>query len=238
MPSLGSSLPVLGLFSIIAIAIPHPPRSTVTLTVPTLPGLPSVPTGLKLKYIALGMGVQNYSCPATAIATSTSASATTTATATPLAIGAIATLYDATQLFTDTACLGPSALAALDVGLTCVADGLDNFMSLPLLGHHYFDSLARPTFDLSAAEVFLSAKKIAGVPAPSGTSGMNQSCAGRNGAAAVDWLFLQDCGNGLSEGVSAVYRVGTTGGKAVGGCVGKAGQTIQSDYGALYWFYG
>jgi hypothetical protein len=238
MLSLSFSLPLLALLALLSTptsGMPKPPRS-VALTVPTLPGLPSVSSGLTLKYVALGMGVQNYSCPATT--TSTSTSSASTASATPVAIGAIATLYDATQLFANTACLGQNALSALEVGLTCIADGLENTMSLPLLGHHYFDSLSRPTFDLSSTGAFLSAKKIAAVPAPSGDSGMNQSCAGRNGAGAVDWLFLEDCADSLSTGVSAVYRVGTTGGKAVGGCAGKAGQTIQSDYGALYWFYG
>jgi len=112
-------------------------------------------------------------------------------------------------------------------------------LGLPLLGHHYFDVMSRPTFDLTAASplAVLSAKKVADVPAPVGT-GLQQSCKGRDGAAAVDWLMLEDCGDGLSRGgVSVVYRVETAGGKAIGACTAGGG-VVVSVYAAEYWFFG
>jgi len=220
------------------LALPHwPPtlhhRSTTTKSTPTftptLPTstLPAPPSGLALKYIALGLGTQNYSCPST---TSTP----------PLAIGALATLYDATHLFSTTSSLGATALSILTCGLTCLADSLNSSLSLPRLGHHYFDAVGRPTFDLSLADSsaagsgpLLSAKKSASGPAPSG------ACKGRNKAEAVDWLMLVDNEAGLSRDVSVVYRVETVGGKVVGvGCDGSGSATVGSDYAALYWFYG
>jgi len=187
-----------------------------------------------LKYIALGLGTQNYSCPRST-STSTFTSSTTTST-TPLSIGALATLYDATHLFTTTTSLGPSALSILTNGITCLADSLDSSLSLSQLGYHYFDALGRPTFDLSSASTgaFLSAKKVANVWAPV------TACAGRNQAEAVDWLMLVDNGCGLSRRVSAVYRVETVGGKAVDGSCGpgSAGGVVVDDYAALYYFFG
>ena len=231
-------------------ALPHWPHerstATPTLTVPLLSGLPTPPAGLTLKYVALCLGTQNYSCPSTTTtgassASSSSPTSTSPQTPTPIPIGALATLYDATHLLLSTSVLDPAALPALTHSLPCLADALNMSLGLPFLGHHYFDGLSRPTFDLTAASppAFLSAKKVADVPAPVGT-GLQQSCKGRDGAAAVDWLMLEDCGDGLSRGgVSVAYRVETAGGKAVGVCAaGQMGEVVVSDYAAEYWFYG
>lgn len=203
---------------------------------PTLSGLPSPPSSLSLKYIGLGLGTQNYTCNPT--------SSSSTSSTTPASIGALATLYDATPLFLAAtglpASLSANALAALETTLTCAADVYDTALGLSTLGHHYFDSLARPTFDLSGAAAgnggpaFLSAKKVADVPAPVGSA----TCAGRDGGGAVDWLMLEDCGDGDSRGVSVVYRLDTAGGKAVGACAVGAEGTVTSDYSALYYFFG
>jgi len=250
MPRNALALTVLTVLSTsLTSALPHWPHerstATPTLTVPLLSGLPTPPAGLTLKYVALGLGTQNYSCPSTTIAsasspTSSTSTSTSTPTPTPTPVGALANLYDATHLFLSTSSLDSAALPSLIHSLPCLADVLNMSLGLPLLGHHYFDALSRPTFDLAAAAspAFLSAKKVADVPAPVG-SGLQQSCKGRDGAAAVDWLMLEDCGDGLTRGgVSVVYRVETAGGKAVGGCVEGAGGVLTSDYAAEYWFYG
>lgn len=237
-----SLLLAIALSTPFASALPHWPQllhhrsstTTSTTTSPlTLPTstLPAPASSLALKYIALGLGTQNYWCPAST-PSSTISTTTTTSTGTPISIGAVATLYNATHLFTTTATLGSTALSILQCGITCLADSLNAPLSLPQLGHHYFDALGRPTFDLGSSG-FLSAKKIAAVPAPDG------ACAGRNAAGAVDWLQLSDNGAGLSRGVSVVYRVETAGGLVVeGGCAGREGLVVVSDYAALYWFYG
>lgn len=100
-------------------------------------------------------------------------------------------------------------------------------MGLPTLGHHYFTVSGTPTFHLEAAQpapLVLSAKKVASVPAPA-LSVPNS----------VDWLYLTDDGKGISEGLKAVYRVETAGGKAPSTC-SKVGD-IQVKYAAEYWFY-
>jgi hypothetical protein len=109
-----------------------------------------------------------------------------------------------------------------------------NLQGLPtvkFLGHHYFDSASTPTFDLSAARLKASVKKLQGIDAPSNAD------KGRMGTGAVQWLQLGDTGNGQSEGLSMVYRVITAGGAAQSCPV--AGVGVQSvPYSAFYWFYG
>lgn len=226
-------------------ALPHhshafDERTTLATTTLTLPSssLPAPPANLVLKYIALGLGTQNYSCPSLpSSCTSSSTANAATCTTTPTSVGALATLYDATRLLNMTAtALGSLGVTALGVELPCLADSVNNGLTLPVLGRHYFDSLGRPTFDLSSSSgsngAFLSAKKVATAPAPA------TACRGRNGVGAVDWLMLVDNGEGGSRGVSVVYRVETAGGKAgVEECQGPGGG-VESDYSALYWFYG
>lgn len=110
-------------------------------------------------------------------------------------------------------------------------------VNAPFLGHHYFDSLSSPTFDLSGSSdsLFFSGAKIGDVKAPTDAD------KGILTTGAVDWLELGDNGRGLSSGVSNVYRVVTAGGVAqacnVSG-VNPTGQVFSVPYVAQYWFYG
>ncbi|KAF4342259.1 hypothetical protein FBEOM_3796 [Fusarium beomiforme] len=201
--------------------------------------LPAPPLDMTLKRIALGFGIQNYTC-ANSGATSVSA-------------GALAVLYDVTYLYPGQS---PLSLTAekwislpsdiLDTGKVPLNGNENGGASLtspfpkkqslrvkgirkniPYLGHHFFNTDGVPTFDLDKTNQLLIAKKISGIKAPASAS------AGPEGTGAVDWLYLGDAGG--SRGVSVVYRVLTAGG-ASHGC--KAKGTDSTSYATLYWFYG
>ncbi|KAF4332313.1 hypothetical protein FBEOM_13890 [Fusarium beomiforme] len=201
--------------------------------------LPAPPQGVTLKHIALGFGIQNYSCAS--------------ASAAPAAIGALAVLYDVTYLYPGQtrsslkankwASLPSDVLNTGKVPLNLNDDGdasLTNpFPSkkplkveglrktIPYLGHHFFNAAGVPTFSLDKANQLLIAKKIDGIKAPASAP------AGPEGTGAVDWLYLGDIGG--SQGVSFVYRVLTAGG-ASHGC--EVQGTDSTSYTTLYWFYG
>ncbi|KPM39042.1 hypothetical protein AK830_g7489 [Neonectria ditissima] len=213
-------------------------------TSPTLPvnggdkELSSPPTGVTLKRIALGFGIQNYTC----------ASAGSTAAAT----GALAMLYDITSLYPGTgrksldtdawAGLSATALNGHAVPLNLLTDGpgadaanpfpanaalkLTGVPDLPFLGHHYFNAAGIPTFALSSGT--LVGKKLDAVNAPASAD------PGPDGTGAVAWLYLGDAG-GSTGGLQYVYRVLTAGGNAHG-CT-AAGKDSTS-YATTYWFFG
>jgi hypothetical protein len=204
-----------------AVALPKSNIQARTLTV-VLPssGLPA-PTG-SLKYIALGLGTQNYTCASTPGST----------TAAPVAIGAVARLSDASDFLQDHEDF-VSTLPGLVLGLSTVTStDPAKVLGLPYLGQHFFTSTSSPEFDLTAVGARLVAKKLANAAAPPG------AFPGPSNAGAVDWLQLEDNGAGLSfGGVSYVYRVETAGGKAPTTCTGKTG-VITVPYAAEYWYYG
>ncbi|CAN8105896.1 unnamed protein product [Discula destructiva] len=248
----------------LALAAPAVRCKSPSETTPTLPStgstdLPAPASGLTLKYLAVGQGLQNYTC------------ATNTSTAT--SVGALAVLYDATELYSTPAyanlsstilwnhaiplnmktpqAAGPPNSATAPVGFSETAfqaDAADPFpenpaaltvegISAPFLGLHYFDAQSSPTFDLSASEqrLFFSGAKSGDVKAPSTAD------KGLLATGAIDWLQLSDNGRGLSSGVTTVYRVVTAGGVAqlcsVSG-PNPAGQVLSVPYVADYWFYG
>ncbi|KAG4427617.1 hypothetical protein IFR05_016901 [Cadophora sp. M221] len=193
------------------------------LTIPVLPisgnsiELP-IPTH-SLKYIAVGRGIQNYSC-----ATSSSA---------PLAIGAIANLYDTTTIaYSNTTLLHmfpPLAVTVATPRNPTTSMRLYSKMLKPL-GIHFFDAAGTPIFDLQATGNILFAKKIQGVQAPTTAS------KGPAGTGAVDWLFLGNKTEGYtSVGLSAVYRVVTAGGVSPACTAGMGVHSVE--YAAEYWFY-
>ncbi|RGP64745.1 hypothetical protein FSPOR_7681 [Fusarium sporotrichioides] len=202
--------------------------------------LPSPPQGATLKHIALGFGIQNYTCA--------------DAAATPAAQGALAVLYDVTHLYPGQgpASLRPDKWASLTsevlntgkIPLNLNDNGVGASLTnpfpkkssfkldgppknLPYLGHHFFNAAGVPTFDLDAANQLLVCKKLDGIKAPASAP------AGPEGTGAVDWLYLGDAGGSI--GVSYVYRVLTAGG-ASHGC--KAKGVDSTSYTTLYWFYG
>ncbi|PYH95234.1 malate dehydrogenase [Aspergillus ellipticus CBS 707.79] len=186
--------------------------------------LPSPSPGLRLKYLAIGRGIQNYTCP-TAPANSKDFVAEK-----PTAVGAVATLYDAScaigsdQKFLHTL---PNFLARVmmeSIDLAATFAGLTNPTARgAVLGVHYFTNTSSPFFDfrLGGGTEWINAKKVASVPAP--TSNVD-----------VPWLKLDyDVGLGIQE----VYRVHTSNGGAPADCDGLHGP-FQIGYAAEYWFYG
>jgi hypothetical protein len=175
-----------------------------------------------LKIVTVGRGVQNYSCSAGA------------GTA-PVAVGAIATLFDLTRLAKkDETALHevPPSIVYQPVP-TAKKGGKSQLYvpghgTFPLIGHHYFAADGTPVFDLSEQKDILYAKKVATVNAPPNAN------AGPAGTGAVPWLKLVDKGG--SVGVSEVYRVVTAGGKAPVTC--RDTKLISVEYAAEYWFYG
>ncbi|KAJ9141723.1 hypothetical protein NKR23_g7676 [Pleurostoma richardsiae] len=243
------------------------PTSTVAGSAPT-PTLPSTgatdlagpPAGLVLKKIAVGHGIQNYTCA--------NSSASTTAT------GALAVLYDITTLYPGTAATGLSEFAwaglpstvlwSQDLPLnlnnsTAAAPGTpDSPNDLPetaygatsdpfpspadlvlgeiapaaFLGHHFFDTAGTPNFDLaSTSGLYFIGAKTGSVSAPPTAD------AGVLGTGAVAWLQLTDNGSGRSQGLSYVYRVLTAGGNPHT-CADAGAGAGSVPYAAMYWFYG
>lgn len=143
--------------------------------------------------------------------------------------GIAATTFSETDYQADAA--NPFPSPAADLAIT------SQQVSAPFLGHHFFDALSAPTFDLSASTqgLYFSGAKIGDVKAPTDAD------KGVLTTGAVDWLELGDNGRGLSVGVSNVYRVVTAGGVAEACSVSGAnptGQVFSVPYVAQYWFYG
>jgi hypothetical protein len=223
--------------------------------------LPAPPASLTLKKIAVGHGIQNYSCP-------------TADSSAPTQLGALAVLYDVTSLYPGTPKTGINETAWTALPTTILwsqplplnlvnekaaspgtpsqpnvlpeasygADTSDPFprgtdlqlspsMTLKFLGHHFFDISGTPTFDLSAAGLKGSVVKTGAANAPAGAD------KGILNTGAVAWLQLSDSGKGLSSGISMVYRVITAGGAAQACSTSGAGQG-SVPYTAFYWFYG
>lgn len=150
-------------------------------------------TNLTLQYVAIGRGIQNYTCSAIG--------------ATPVSDGAVATLFDATALaYDDETALHeiPPMFVYLPIPKSSLVLSGSVF---PILGHHFFDSALTPTFDLSSVNKILYGAKTADIKAPSTAN------AGPAGTGAVDWLQLQKKANYASVDMSMVYRLVTAGGQ-------------------------
>ncbi|KAI0473203.1 hypothetical protein GGR56DRAFT_604637 [Xylariaceae sp. FL0804] len=219
--------------------------SSIDYTLPSDVTLPS-PGDLTLQYIAVGHGIQNYTC------TAAGASATS--------FGALAVLWDITALYPGTsgtglsdaawanltsvvlrttaeplnlandggAAAGASATAPFPDPTTLSVDGVAD--PLAFLGHHFFDVDNVPTFDLSSAtpDAAYKGAKTGDVAAPAGAD------AGLGAEGAVDWLQLSPK-TASADGVQMVYRVLTAGGD--GSTCTAAGEAQSVQYAAQYWFY-
>ncbi|KFZ25408.1 hypothetical protein V502_00112 [Pseudogymnoascus sp. VKM F-4520 (FW-2644)] len=196
----------------------------VTKPVESTPNLPLTggatelpPTNLTILVgVAIGRGIQNYTCA--------------TANSVPVALGALATLFDAT------------ALAYSNENLLHILPGLIVYLPLPssgvlamagsylnILGHHYFDSAGTPTFNLSSVNKIGFVGKTASINAPA------LAHKGPAGTGAVPWLQLNKKIGYTSIGISQVYRVETAGGNPKLACTVAGVMSIP--YGAEYWFY-
>jgi hypothetical protein len=198
-------------------------RQALTVSQPTsaLPAPSSVSPAISLRYITVGVGTQNYTCPTT-----------TNSSAVPVSVGAKAALYDAGAFLQSHPIMIPT-LPGMALGFEVMTGGsIFPSLNIDQLGQHFFNAALQPTFDLTAVGARLVAKKLGDVPAPAG------ACPGPDGAGAVDWLQLQDVGDGQSFGdITYVYRIVTAGGKAPATCANQKG-AFEVQYAAEYWFYG
>ncbi|KAK3953745.1 hypothetical protein QBC32DRAFT_110466 [Pseudoneurospora amorphoporcata] len=243
---------LLAAFTTITATYAAPTKGPCKSLTPTLPSTggddlvaPS-PTA-RLKKIAIGHGIQNYTCSGP--------------DATPSATGALAVLYDVTTLYpglSKTASLSIEAFNSLPHALLWDRPvplnrpsnssysantsspfpsshedlkGLANCPALKYAGHHYFDSTGTPTFDLDAIGMKASVLKTGSVSAP------KDADRGVLDTGAVAWLRLTDSGKGMSKGVNLVYRVITAGGNAEGCGAAGVGTTQSVPYTTFYWFY-
>ncbi|KAI2464026.1 hypothetical protein F4781DRAFT_93911 [Annulohypoxylon bovei var. microspora] len=226
-----------------------PVTSTSAVVTPTLPTTGSGtqldgPGSATLKHILIGHGIQNYTCSA--------------AGATSSSVGALAVVWDITDLYPgssssslsadDFGLLTSKVLRTTTIPLNMAVDGSSGAVvaspfpapvdlviegitsAVKFMGHHFFDVNGTPTFDLSGAGdgELFKGKKDANISAPSDADEGVDPATG-----AVDWLRLSD--KGTSTGVSLVYRVLTAGGDPEP-CT-AAGQTQSIPYTAQYWVY-
>jgi len=189
-----------------------PTCNLATAQMPAAPvALPPPSAGLYLNHIAIGRGTQNYTC--------------SNDTAVPLAVGALATLFNVT-------CLAgpyPQLLNLMpDIALKFPVPDPSNVMSpanLFLSGHHYFTNLTTPFFDLNTNQHSwgtVACKKLSTADAP-------------NKATDVAWLKLSSQSRDGCT-ISEVYRLNTKGGQPPATCKGMP-QAFTVQYAAEYWMW-
>lgn len=225
--SIASPVPtVTKTFYIEACATRPVTRVIATPAVPTSNGTASLPpplSNLTLAHVTLGRGKQNYTCSSN--------------TSVPVAIGAVAILFDFTSLaFANLTKFNQVPPLAVNTPLTSFESSgesitIDGVGTFPQLGLHYFLADGTPTFNLSVTDQILYGKKVGDIKAPiSGNLGPAKT-------GPVDWLTLGD--NGKSTGLKEVYRVETAGGNPPLTCEGYGVRDVISvQYAAQYWFYG
>ncbi|CAG8198851.1 unnamed protein product [Penicillium olsonii] len=199
-------------------------NATMPLNATKIP-LPAPSANLTLKYVALGRGTQNYTCPS-------NSSSNPKSTIKPEATGAVATLFDASCLAAASgpilhevpALVSTTPLGSLAFMAALVAQGTRS--TNLIIGEHYFNAAGDPLFDLtlSGSKSWIATNKKAAVPAPKSTGASDD----------VPWLKL---GYKKGHDIEEVYRVVTSLGNPPSTCAGQ-NATILVPYAAEYWFYG
>ncbi|KAH8828623.1 hypothetical protein DL96DRAFT_1813988 [Flagelloscypha sp. PMI_526] len=180
----------------------------------------AVPTG-KLDYLALGVGVQNYSCSDTGTYVST---------------GAVAELFDISCLY-DSAVysnipdFAMQLWSAVPEGVTIqeFIQGISDFGNVAVLGQHYFipnlngSGAAQPKWDFNSSNsttAFVVGAKVANLTAPTGSQD-------------IDWLQLKNVTGDLA---ASIYRTDTRLGQPPANCT-NGSDPISVKYVSQYWFY-
>ncbi|CAE6423378.1 unnamed protein product [Rhizoctonia solani] len=198
--------------------------SNAKLSLPSNQTTITVPTGTPV-YIALGVGVQNYTCGSTGTFAS---------------VGAVAKLFDISCLVNTPLFPGIQDMVFAAAGNAkgqALINKIAALVSSPVtLGDHYFipnpavnGTGLTPVFDFRAGvkkgdpNGFVAAKKFGGIPSPAGSSN-------------VDWLMLQNIGGAVGGTLANfVMRVDTKAGQPPSSCTPNA--TVSVPYAAKYWFY-
>jgi len=200
--------------------------STAKTSQPTLPSSFSIPAGQTQKFVALGLGTQNYSCATTGKFASA---------------GALATLFDIRAIDNSpiSANITQLALAIFTINRAAVTAVEKLLSKTPVeLGQHFFIAnpygappAILPEFNFVSSQhdpsAFVIANKTGDVPAPN------------NPSVNVDWLELVNVQKTtpVSSGTLAntIFRLSTAGGQPPTSCTGS--QTTQIPYAAKYYFY-
>lgn len=167
--------------------------------------------------MAIGRGTQNYTCDVN------------NATAAPVAVGALATLFNAScvaSTYPDLLNMLPQV--ALQFNLTSTDTALTP-SNLAVSGHHFFTNATTPFFDMDTSAMSLGTApcaKNSSEPAPAGAP------KGQQGEAAVPWLRLVTR-VGATGDLQVVYRVQTAGGSAPATCAGMSA-AFEVQYAAQY----
>ncbi|KAK5134498.1 hypothetical protein LTR08_006415 [Meristemomyces frigidus] len=184
--------------------------------------LPAPAPGLSLSHVAIGRGTQNYTCDLS------------NATAIPVAVGAVATLFNVSCV----AASAPDLLAQLPaIALNLPIPTTTNKASAAyqdLSGHHYFTDPTTPFFNLDTplhtygTGAFKKANSSAAPPsAPLGQHG--------TGNGSVAWLKL-DAKNTAGQIFQEVYRTTTAGGNPPLVCTDMPA-AFEVQYSAAYWLF-
>lgn len=197
-------------------------RYLILLTWTSAPGLPDVTEGLVLKHVAIGRGTQNYTCDLS------------NSTAVPSAVGAVATLFNASCIaatYPDLLNMLPRVTLAFNLTTSESGAYADNLVpastdqrlapgNYMISGHHYFLTTTTPFFNLDTTNGNLGevpAAKNATASAP------EDAPTGQNGEKAVAWLKLH-AKEGATGRIQEVYRVETAGGSQPATCTGMAAE--------------
>ncbi|OAL04989.1 hypothetical protein IQ06DRAFT_103256 [Phaeosphaeriaceae sp. SRC1lsM3a] len=186
--------------------------SNVVLPVAPTP-LPAVGEGHTLRHIAIGRGIQNYTCAS--------------AEAAPVAIGAIATLFNATC---DSARLNERVMTDITTLALNYAIPKGPEADQRLSGHHYFTDKKVPMFDLRTDGTNYG--YVQALPDVVKSAAPKDASTGPNQMGSVAWLKL----NAVEGDYKEVYRVHTAGGAPPKTCDGM-GSAFSVEYSAQYWFY-
>ncbi|KIM86697.1 hypothetical protein PILCRDRAFT_4592 [Piloderma croceum F 1598] len=200
--------------------------SNTTLLLPSNQTALAVPTDAP-SFVAVAVGVQNYTCNATALTYSN--------------VGAVADLFDVSCISgtSQFSTIGNDAFGIWNHTSSSVT-GQDVIkklgLNLQLLGHHYYvpnpnttagSPAISPKWDFTSdaekgnAEAFVIGAKVGDLPAPTGKND-------------VDWVQLKKVEGELAN---TVYRVKTKGGQPPTSCtVGDPSLSVK--YTAQYWLYG
>ena len=166
-----------------------------------------------MSHVSLGRGTQNYTCADSAETTK------------PVAIGALASLYNVTCM----AATAPDSIALLP-GSALEQDSAEQRpLGLLAAGEHFFVG-STPRFNVGNEKDFfgsIECKKEASSPAPAGAPSGQRG----QGHGAVAWLKLSD--NGVNDGFQEVYRIHTAGGSPPPTCAGMP-PSFEVQYAALY----
>ncbi|KAF8453738.1 hypothetical protein BDZ91DRAFT_46916 [Kalaharituber pfeilii] len=177
--------------------------------------------GSKLTIVVLGVGTQNYTCASP--------------TAVPAPIGAMATLFDISQLvITNPTVLHNIPAMVMWAGLHDIQNAAQGNVPLglgyPQVGTHIFTPDAKtPYFELKfrSNTLKLVGQKLEGFPAPSSAY-----------PGSVNWLKLGRATDKEKEsiGIKYVYRLFTAGGKPPATCEGLE-KEFTVNYATEYWVY-